>query len=164
MCQEQPSISNGRKQVFGITVKQWTMLFIGFIFAILFFFAVLPFAVALILHAIYPDKDFSGIMGLSDGITFIIGFVGTIASAASIIMTILDRKRYVAEQILAEEQRKSVQKIDDNITKMNKVLERFENKNNSLLMELLKRSCTKGTFHSIKVKDYWEAMEHSNEE
>lgn len=100
---DKPSFENGKKQLFGFTIKFWVTFLVFFICIILLIFEVAPFLTAVILNAVYPDKDFSGIMGLAEGITFIVGLLGTIASAASIIMTLMDRKRYNAENKLAEE-------------------------------------------------------------
>lgn len=164
MSQEQPSIGNGKQQVFGFTVKQWIKFLVVFIIIILIVFAGLPFSVALILHAVYPEKDFSSLMGLAEGITFIIGAIGTIASAASIIMTLLDRKRYTEEQKLAEEQRTFVKEIDENINKMGEVLEHFQSENNMLLMKILEVSNPDAYFEfSTGNPNQWKAGKNSYE-
>lgn len=164
MSQEQPTLSNGKQQIFGFTVKQWIKFLVGFIIIILIVFAGLPFAVALILHAVYPDKDFSGLMGLAEGITFIIGAIGTIASAGSIVMTLLDRKRYTEEQKLAEEQRVFVKEIDENINKMSEVLERFQSENNKMLLQILEKSNPEANFDfSDESPDRWKDRKKSHE-
>ncbi len=164
MAQENPSISNGEKKVLGFKVKTWVKFFIFLVLAIIFVFAAGPFIVALILHTIYPDKDYSEILGMAEGLTFIIGILGTIASVASIFMTILDRTRYDDERKLAEEQRESVKKIGQNIDKMGFCLERFESKNTRLLMKLLKKEDNGDNFFDNDMDAPWGSHEESNEE
>ena len=55
---------------------------------------------SVVLPAIYPDRaeQFSYISERLNGVSLIVGGVGTIASLLSIIMTFLDRKRYSQEK------------------------------------------------------------------
>lgn len=135
---DKPSFENGNKQLFGFTVKFWVKFLVFFICIILLIFEAVPFLAAVILNAVYPDKDFSGIMGLAEGITFIVGLLGTIASAASIIMTLMDRKRYNAENKLVEKQQESVEKIFEMTQKMSIQLEQTSAENHKMAIKILK--------------------------
>ena len=167
MCQEHPSIDNGEKKVLGIKVKSWVKFFIFLILATIFVFAAVPFIVSLILQALYPDNDYSKVMGLSEGVTFIIGFLGTIASISSIFMTIMDRKRYNEETALANEQRDSIQKILTMTKDMSVILEQTSIENHKMAMEIFGNK-NKNPNVSVSTKDEdstteWSPVDASDE-
>lgn len=167
MCQEQPSIDNGEKKVLGIKVKSWVILFVFLILATIFIFAAIPFIISLILQAVYPGNDYSKVMGLSEGVTFIIGFLGTIASISSIFMTVVDRKRYNEETVLANEQRESVQKILSMTKDMSVILEQTSIENHRMAMAILGDK-NKNPNVSVSTKDEvstgeWNSVDESAE-
>ncbi len=126
-----------QKNFLGYPVKFWTKIALFSVFAILLIFIVTPFVFATILPAISSEiEEYEPLVKALDGMAFVVGLVGTVASVLSIVMTIADRKRYQQEKEETQTLLKSVDGLHSEIKNVDDFVKKTYEQNQRLALEL----------------------------
>ena len=133
------------KDFFGLPSKTWTMIVLYTLLIAAILFLALPFLLSLIiptiLQFVYPNNnyDYKYIVDTLDGIAFLVGLLGTVASVLSIMMTLADKKRYTQEKTQTESLIKSIHNLHKEINVVNKYVKQTFEQNQRLGLELYNR-------------------------
>ena len=126
--------------LWGWPIKRWTSICVWLTILILAIFLVAPFVLSMIVPLIWQGKTFEHLPSALDGMSFVLGLVGTIASLVSIAMTVADQKRYRKEKTETEQLMKSVAQLHKEIRIVDSYVRKTFEANNKLALQLYKSS------------------------
>lgn len=128
------------KNLFGISSKAWTKIILFSLLGVSIIFLAIPFLLSLFLPIIKPNdvEKYEYLVDMLDGTTVLVGLFGTVASIASIIMTLADKKRYNQEKKQTENLIASVQELHKEIKDVDGCVKQTFEQNQKLALELYK--------------------------
>ena len=132
-----PKSDNG-EYLWGWPIKRWTAIFVWATVLILVIFLAVPFVLSLIVPLIWQGKTFEHLPSALDGISFVLGLIGTVASIVSIAMTVADQKRYRKEKTETEQLMRSVAKLHKEISVVDSYVRKTFETNRQLALQLYK--------------------------
>jgi ABC-type multidrug transport system fused ATPase/permease subunit len=103
------------KKIWGVSKKAISVVCMIIGISSFLIFLIIPFIVATLVPIIFPDRvsEYEYLVDHIDGIALLVGILGTVASILSIVMTIIDKKRY-------SEEKKTTEQLLDSVTDMHK--------------------------------------------
>lgn len=132
------SNNSDKDLLWGWPIKRWTTIFVWATIIILSVFLIIPFILSLVVPLIWPDKLFTHLPDALDGMSLVLGLMGTVASIVSIAMTIADQKRYRSEQTETEKLMRAVAKLHKEISVVDEYVKKTFETNNNLALQLYK--------------------------
>ena len=129
-------VNMSEKKIMGLYTKTWVILVLISLFVFLSIFIIIPYLLATFIPIIDSDNDYSYLVDSIDGASLLVGIVGTIASAVSIIMTLLDRSRYNQEKTQTDNLFNSMNNLHKEIKTVNMYVKKTFEQNQRLAFEL----------------------------
>ena len=144
------------KRYFGFTTKTWTILLILSVASTFIIFLVAPYTMGLYIAT--KNGNIAEFLSGINYFTIFLSILGTVASVLSIIMTLIDRKRYVQEKEHSEKLLLKLREVSVNV-------ETIQAENHGIKLDLLQIKDTIKMSKEVKDKNTgdWADKEHSGE-
>ncbi len=126
------------KEFLGVSIRTWTYFLLYSVLGALVLFIGIPFLLAIFLPIINPEytEKYNYLVDILDGVSIILGIIGTVASVFSIIMTLVDRKRFIQEKKQTDKLMKSVNMLHDELDTVHNFVKQTFEQNQRLALEL----------------------------
>lgn len=158
---EQAVLKESPKTYYGLPAKTWAIISLWFVGTIYVVFLVFPFILGLISALI--NKDMETFLNEIDGFTIFISIIGTIASVASIIMTLIDKQRFSEEKQHTKELFSEVADLKDVLSAVTNNIGIIRDESQDIKLEVLEIKNRISTEVKNDIGTKWENKDESKE-
>ena len=121
---------------FGLKSKTWSIIILLFIVAIFVIFLIAPFVAGFIIAV--KNNNVEAFLSEINEFTVFLGFVGTIASVLSIIVTFMDKQRYSEEKKQNDNMFSEVKNLSSILRSVKSNIETILDENRSIILDITK--------------------------